>query len=58
VLPSSIHGALAPLPFLDEWQDLLTVFLYSPDVDRALTQTSMLMKSYDVAGNSAWYWAK
>jgi glucose/mannose transport system substrate-binding protein len=57
-VPSSIHGALAPLPFLDEWQDLLTVFLYSPDVDRALSQTSMLMKSYDVAGNSAWYWAK
>ena len=57
-VPSSIHGALAPLPFLDEWQDLLTVFLYSPDVDRALSQTAMLMKSYDVAGNSAWYWAK
>jgi hypothetical protein len=29
-----------------------------PDVDRALSQTAMLMKSYDVAGNSAWYWAK
>jgi glucose/mannose transport system substrate-binding protein len=58
VVPSSIHGALAPLPFLNEWQDLLTVFLYSPDVDRALSQTAMLMKSYDVAGNSAWYWAR
>ena len=57
-VPSSIHGALSPLAFLDEWQDLLTVFLYSPDVDRALSQTAMLMKSYDVAGNSAWYWAK
>jgi glucose/mannose transport system substrate-binding protein len=57
-VPSSIHGALSPLPFLDEWQDLLWVFLYSPDVDRALSQTTMLMKSYDVAGNSAWYWAK
>ncbi len=57
-VPSSIHGALSPLAFLDEWQDLLTVFLYSPDVDRALIQTSMLMKSDDVAGNSAWYWAK
>jgi glucose/mannose transport system substrate-binding protein len=58
VVPSSIHGALSPLAFLDEWQDLLTVFLYSPDVDRALSQTALLMKSYDVAGNSAWYWAK
>ncbi|MGD0018516.1 MAG: extracellular solute-binding protein [Candidatus Limnocylindrales bacterium] len=57
-VPSSIHGALSPLAFLDEWQDLVTVFLYSPDVDRALSQTAMLMKSYDVAGNSAWYWAK
>jgi glucose/mannose transport system substrate-binding protein len=58
VVPSSIHGALSPLAFLDEWQDLVTVFLYSPDVDRALSQTAMLMKSYDVAGNSAWYWAR
>ncbi len=57
-VPSSIHGALAPLTFLDEWQDLVTVFVYSPDVDRALSQAAMLMKSYDVAGNSAWYWAK
>jgi glucose/mannose transport system substrate-binding protein len=57
-VPSSIHGALSPLAFLDEWQDLVTVFLYSPDVDRALSQTATLMKSDDVAGNSAWYWAK
>lgn len=58
VVPSSIHGALSPLAFLDQWQDLLTVFLYSPNVDRALSQAAMLMKSYDVAGNSSWYWAK
>jgi glucose/mannose transport system substrate-binding protein len=58
VVPSSIHGALSPLYFLDDWQDLVTVFLYSPDVDRALSQTAMLMKSHDVAGSSAWYWAK
>ena len=57
-IPSSIHGALSPLAFLDAWQDLVTVFLYSPDVDRALSQTSMLLKSYDVAGNSAWYWTR
>ena len=56
-VPSSIHGALSPLAFLDSWQDLVTVFLYSPDVDRALSQTALLMKSDDVAGNSAWYWA-
>jgi glucose/mannose transport system substrate-binding protein len=58
VVPSSIHGALSPPAFLDEWQDLVTVYLYSPDVDRAIGQTAMLMKSDDVAGNSAWYWAK
>jgi glucose/mannose transport system substrate-binding protein len=58
VVPSSVHGALAPLAFLDDWLDLLTVFIYSPDVDRALSQTAMLMKIGDVAGNSAWYWAK
>jgi glucose/mannose transport system substrate-binding protein len=57
VVPSSVHGALAPLSFLDDWADVLTVFIYSPDVDRALQQTSMLMKIGDVAGNSAWYWA-
>jgi glucose/mannose transport system substrate-binding protein len=57
-IPSSIHGALSPLDFLDQWQDLLFVFLYSPDVDRALSQTAVLMKSNDVAGNSAWYWAR
>jgi glucose/mannose transport system substrate-binding protein len=57
-VPSSIHGALSPLAFLDSWQDLVTVFLYSPDVDRALSQTALLMKSDDVAGSSAWYWAK
>jgi glucose/mannose transport system substrate-binding protein len=57
VVPSSVHGALAPLAFLDDWLDVLTVFIYSPDVDRALSQTAMLMKIGDVAGNSAWYWA-
>jgi glucose/mannose transport system substrate-binding protein len=58
VVPSSVHGALAPLSFLDDWLDVLTVFVYSPDVGRALHQTSVLMKSYDVAGNSVWYWAR
>ena len=58
VVPSSVHGALAPLAFLDDWLDVLTVFIYSPDVDRALSQTAMYMKIGDVAGNSAWYWAK
>jgi len=58
VVPSSVHGALAPLAFLDDWLDVLTVFIYSPDVDRTLSQTAMLMKMDDVAGNSAWYWAR
>jgi glucose/mannose transport system substrate-binding protein len=57
-IPSSIHGALSPLDFLDQWQDLITVFIYSPDVARALSQTAVLMKSNDVAGNSAWYWTR
>jgi glucose/mannose transport system substrate-binding protein len=58
VVPSSVHGALAPLSFVDDWLDVLTVFIYSGDVDRAIHQTAFLMKSADVAGNSAWYWAK
>ncbi len=58
VVPSSVHGALAPLSFIDDWLDVLTVFIYSPNVDRAIHQTAFLMKSADVAGNSTWYWAK
>lgn len=58
VVPSSVHGALAPLSFIDDWLDILTVFIYSPDVGRAINQTASLMKSDDVAGNSAWYWTK
>ena len=58
VVPSSVHGALAPLSFIDDWLDVLTVFIYSRDVDRAIHQTAFLMKSADVSGNSAWYWAK
>jgi hypothetical protein len=57
VVPSSVHGALAPLSFLDDWLDILTVFVYSPTWT-AVHQTVVLMKSADVAGNSAWYWSR
>ncbi len=58
VVPASAHGALAPQNFLSDWQDILTTFLYAPDVNRAINDTAARMKSYDVAGQSAWYWAK
>lgn len=58
IVPASAHGALAPQNFLSDWQDILTRFLYSPDVNRALSETSLVMTSYDVAGQSTWYWAK
>jgi glucose/mannose transport system substrate-binding protein len=54
-VPASAHGALAPQNFLSDWQDILTRFLYSPDVDRALGETKLVMDSYDVAGQSTWY---
>ena len=34
IVPSSIHGVLAPPAFLSDWQDILTRFLYSPDIAR------------------------
>jgi hypothetical protein len=58
IVPASAHGALAPQNFLSDWQDILTRFLYSPDIDRALGETALVMESYDVAGQSAWYWSK
>jgi len=58
IVPASAHGALAPQNFLSDWQDILTRFLYTGDVDAALDQTSLVMTSYDVAGQSEWYWAK
>lgn len=32
--------------------------MYSPDIDRALGETALVIENYDVAGQSAWYWAK
>ena len=58
IVPASAHGALAPQAFLSDWWDLLTTFLYAPDVSRALSQTALIMKSDNVAEQSAWYWAK
>jgi glucose/mannose transport system substrate-binding protein len=58
IVPSSIHGVLAPPGFLSDWQDILTRFLYSPDVDRALGEISDSMALNKVADSSQWYWAK
>lgn len=58
IVPSSIHGVLAPPAFLSDWQDILTRFLYSPDVNRALTEISDAMTLDKVAESSRWYWAK
>ncbi len=56
IVPSSIHGVLAPEDFLSEYQDILINFLYSPNVDRVLRQVSDAMKFYNVKESSAWYW--
>lgn len=58
IVPSSIHGVLAPPAFLSDWQDILTRFLYSPDVDRIQGEISDAMAFAKVAEFSAWYWAK
>lgn len=58
IVPSSIHGVLAPPAFLSDWQDILTRFLYSPDVNRALSEISDAMTMDKVAESGQWYWAK
>jgi len=58
IVPSSIHGVLAPPAFLSDWQDILTRFLYSPDIDRIQGEISDAMAFAKVAEFSAWYWAK
>ena len=58
IVPASIHGVLAPPAFLSDWQDILTRFLYSPDVDRALDEINNSMTLSNVAEASEWYWAK
>jgi hypothetical protein len=58
IVPASIHGVLAPPAFLSDWQDILTRFLYSPDVDRALDEINNSMTLSNAAEASEWYWAK
>lgn len=58
IVPSSIHGVLAPPAFLSDWQDILTRFLYSPDVNRALSEISDAMTMDKVTESGQWYWAK
>jgi glucose/mannose transport system substrate-binding protein len=58
IVPASAHGALAPQAFLSDWWDLLTTFLYAPDVTRALDLTAQIMKADNVADQSTWYGAK
>ncbi len=55
IVPSSIHGVLAPPAFLSDWQDILTRFLYSPDIDRALDEISSAMELDKVTEASLWY---
>jgi hypothetical protein len=49
---------LAPPGFLSDWQDILSRFLYSSDVDRALGEISAAMALHNVAGASEWYWVR
>lgn len=58
IVPSSIHGVLAPPAFLSDWQDILTRFLYSPDVDRALEEINTSMNLNNVTEAGQWYWAE
>ena len=55
IVPSSIHGVLAPPAFLSDWQDILTRFLYSPDITRALDEISSAMELDKVTEASLWY---
>jgi len=57
IVPSSIHGSLAPTNFLSDYQDVLVNFLYSPDVNRVLSQISNIMKIYNVKDASQWFWS-
>ncbi len=58
IVPDSIHGVLAPPGFLSDWQDILSRFLYSPDIERALTEIDNAMTMYNVTEASEWYWAE
>ena len=58
IVPSSIHGVLAPPAFLSDWQDILTRFLYSPDIERIQGEIADSMALANVAESSQWYWAK
>ncbi|MGQ9501368.1 MAG: ABC transporter substrate-binding protein [Anaerolineae bacterium] len=58
IVPSSIHGVLAPPAFLSDWQDILTRFLYSPDIERIQGEIADSMTLANVAEASQWYWAK
>ncbi len=58
IVPSSIHGVLAPPAFLSDWQDILTRFLYSPDIERIQGEIADSMALANVAEVSQWYWAK
>ncbi len=57
IVPASAHGALAPQAFLSDWADILTGFLFTGDVQRALDSTALVMKNDAVTEQSAWYWA-
>ena len=58
IVPSSIHGVLAPPAFLSDWQDFLTRFLYSPDVARIQREIADSMALNTVTEAGQWYWAE
>ena len=58
IVPSRCLGVLAPPDLLCDWQDILTRFLYSPDVDRIQGEISDALAFAKVAEFSSWYWAK
>jgi glucose/mannose transport system substrate-binding protein len=58
IVPSSVHGMLSPPAFTGELQTILTRFLYSPDVERALGEIGDALTLFNVADSSQWYWAE
>jgi hypothetical protein len=49
---------LTPVAFRSDWENIVTRFLYSPDVDRLLTEAANAQELDKVKENSTWYAGK
>ena len=48
IVPSCIHGAIAPDPFVSQFIDTINRFLYSPDIKRAIHELDLAFKTFKV----------